>query len=112
MKLAAGASPSKGLANHHLRECIEYLRTPDGSKYPQAAAIIQPVKRPITTAQDFIIGEPNRSQRMMVMNTEKPSPMNSADPHGRGFGARIVGQSRKSPSVGRVLQVPDPPAQS
>ena len=32
--------------------------------------------------QDFIIGDPKRSQRMMVTNTEKPSPMNSAEPHG------------------------------
>lgn len=47
--------------------------------------MIHPTKRPTTTAQDFMIGDPNLSQRMIVKKTEKPSPMNWADPHGKGY---------------------------
>ena len=46
---------------------------PDAEKYPVAPAMIQPTRRPTTTAQDFMIGLPKRSQRMMVTKTEKPS---------------------------------------
>jgi hypothetical protein len=47
---------------------------PDGSKYPQAAAMIQPTSRPPITLADFIIGEPNLSSRIMVRKTTNPSP--------------------------------------
>lgn len=122
MKLAAGA------------ELI-----PELSKYPQAAATMQPIKRPgscqrysdfvdvclcfhriqrckrsdepRTTAQLFMIGDPNRSQRMMVTNTKNPSPMNSALPHGKACGASTSGHSLKNPDSGRSMHPPAPPAQ-
>jgi hypothetical protein len=50
--------------------------TPDGSKYPQAAAMMQPTSRPPMTLADFMIGEPNLSRRMMVRKTTNPSPGN------------------------------------
>src|SRR5271156_1139933 len=86
--------------------------TPEPLKYPQAAATIQPTRRPTTTAQDFMIGEPNRSARMMVTKTKKPSPMNSAEPQGSACGASLLGQSWYGPDVGREEHEPDPPAQS
>ena len=39
---------------------------PDRSKYPHAPATMHPTSRPRTTAQDFMMGEPNRSHRMML----------------------------------------------
>jgi hypothetical protein len=51
-------------------------------KYPHAAATIQPTNRPRTTAQLFMIGEPNLSQKMIVTNTRNPSPIYSALPQG------------------------------
>lgn len=71
-------------------------------KYPQAPAIMHPTSRPRTTAHDFMIGEPKRSHRMIVTKTENPRPMNSALPHGRGLGAKIVGHNLNIPVVGRV----------
>ena len=65
----------------------------------------------MTTAVDFMMGAPKRSQMMMVMKTEKPRPMNSALPHGRGLGALMLGHSWKRPEVGIDLQSPEPPAQ-
>jgi hypothetical protein len=65
----------------------------DESKYPHAAAMIHPIRRPMTTARDFMIGEPKRSQMIIVMNTEKPNPINSAEPQGSGWGAAFEGQS-------------------
>ncbi|KAG5298042.1 hypothetical protein I7I48_07380 [Histoplasma ohiense] len=58
-----------------------------------------------------MMGEPNRSQRIMVTKTRKPSPMNSPLPHGRACGASLLGQSIKGPSGGREAQDPLPPAQ-
>lgn len=94
MKLAAGA-----------------LSIEDLSKYPVAAAMIQPVRRPRTTDVLFMIGDPKRSQMMIVTKTENPSPMNSALPQGRGCGAVMEGQSWKGPLSGRLEQFPLPPAQ-
>jgi hypothetical protein len=42
------------------------LVIPEGSKYPQAAAIMQPTNRPRIMEQDFIMGDPNRSQSTIV----------------------------------------------
>jgi hypothetical protein len=65
----------------------------DLSKYPQAAAMMHPVRSPRTTDVLFMIGEPKRSQRMMVRKTENPRPRNSALPHGRACGAVFEGKS-------------------
>lgn len=46
----------------------------DVSKYPVAAAIMEPTNSPITTLHDFIIGLPNLSQIMIVTKAENPSP--------------------------------------
>lgn len=62
--------------------------------------------------QDFIIGAPNLSNMIMLTKTENPRPMNSALPHGRGCGAKFVGQFWKMPVVGLPKQPPAPPAQS
>lgn len=56
-------------------------------------------------------GLPNSSTIMMVTKERKPSPMNSAEPQGRGLGALILGQSAKRPVAGLLWQVPEPPAQ-
>jgi hypothetical protein len=47
---------------------------PAALKYPQALAIMHPIRRPRITLVDFIMGEPKRSQRRMVMKTENPRP--------------------------------------
>jgi hypothetical protein len=72
--------------------------------------MMQPTNNPITTEVDFMIGEPNRSHKIMARKTEKPSPRNSADPQGRGWGALILGQRANNPSVA-VIQAPLPPIQ-
>lgn len=84
---------------------------PASSKYPVAPAMIHPTRSPTTTAVDFMIGDPKRSQMMIVTKTLKPNPMNCADPQGRACGALVVGHNLKIPVVGRVLQVPELPAQ-
>src|ERR1700742_1604729 len=85
---------------------------PEGSKYPQAAEIMQPTKRPRTTEQDFIMGDPNRSQSTMVKKTTKPNPINSALPQGSACGAPTSGHTVYMPLVGRDIQLPEPPIQS
>lgn len=67
MKLAAGAASIDDL-----------------SKYPVAAAIMQPTRSPRTTEVLFMMGAPNLSQIIIVRKTENPNPMNSALPHGKG----------------------------
>lgn len=47
---------------------------PVRSKYPVAAAIMQPTRRPNMTLADFMIGDPNLSMIRMVTKTEKPRP--------------------------------------
>ncbi|KAH0238469.1 Xanthine/uracil permease, partial [Aureobasidium melanogenum] len=42
------------------------------SKYPHAAATIHPTSKPMTTAQDFMIGLPKRSVKMMLTKTRNP----------------------------------------
>jgi hypothetical protein len=56
---------------------------PELLKYPHAAATMHPTSKPTTTAHDFMIGDPNRSARMMDTKTRNPRPINSAEPHGR-----------------------------
>jgi hypothetical protein len=63
---------------------------PERSKYPQAAATMQPTRRPITTAVDFIIGLPKRSHKMIVRKTRKPRPMKEALPHSSAWGASMA----------------------
>src|SRR5271169_3245298 len=82
------------------------------SKYPHAAEIIIPTIRPSTTAHDFINGLPKRSIIIIEIHTLNPSPMNSGEPHGRACFPVLLGQSIKSPVVGRLKQFPLPPAQS
>ena len=72
---------------------------------------MHPTRRPMTTAVDFMMGAPKRSQRMMVRKTEKPRPMNSALPQGSACGALMLGQSWKRPVSGRLAQALEPPAQ-
>ena len=95
MKLAAGAAS-----------------IPELLKYPHAAATMQPTSRPKMTPQDFMMGDPNRSMKMIVTNTVKPRPMNWALPHGAAIGASLLGQFMYGPLVGRDKQLPEPPAQS
>jgi hypothetical protein len=84
--------------------------TPEPSKYPVAAPMMQPTNKPMITLADFMIGEPNRSVRRIVRNTENPRPMYCADPHGRAWTAVILGHLAKN-SVGfKSEQGPDPPA--
>jgi hypothetical protein len=60
-----------------------------------------------------MIGDPNRSQMMIVTNTENPSPINCADPHGKGLGTPMLGQRAKKPvAVSLLEQLPEEPAQS
>lgn len=66
----------------------------------------------MATAQDFMIGLPNRSHRIIVTKTLKPRPMKDAEPQGSACGAVISGHSRKMPVVGRLRHDPLPPAQS
>lgn len=73
--------------------------------------MMHPTSNPKTTAVLFMIGDPKRSQRMIVTKTENPRPRNSALPQGRGCGAEFEGQSWKGPDVGREEHVPLPPAQ-
>lgn len=81
------------------------------SKYPVAAAMMIPVSSPMMTLVDFMMGDPKRSQRMMVMNTEKPRPRYSAEPQGSACGAVMSGQRAKK-SVGLACeQGPLPPSQ-
>ncbi len=86
----------------------------------------------MTTEVDFMMGEPKRSQRMIVMKTEKPRPERgvglvsfrggggwslgslprySAEPHGRACGAVMSGHSAKNSSGLASAQRPEPPAQ-
>jgi len=71
------------------------------SKYPVAAEMIIPTTKPSTTAHDFMRGLPNRSIRIMVIQTLKPRPMNSAEPHGRACFPVLLGHSWNGPEVGR-----------
>lgn len=79
-----------------MKEATGASEIPDGSKYPHAAAMIQPTRSPTITEtedmkfstqtimrygisenlRDFMIGEPNRSDRIIVTKTENPRPMN------------------------------------
>jgi hypothetical protein len=68
----------------HIKLAAGAASMDDLSKYPQAAAMMHPTNSPRITAVLFMIGAPNRSMRMMVTKTEKPRPMNSALPQGRG----------------------------
>ena len=85
----------------------------DAEKYPVALAMMHPTSRPMTTAQDFMMGLPNLSHMMIVAKTEKPRPIYSALPQGRAWGAPSLGQTEKMPLAGRSMQPgePDPPAQ-
>jgi len=71
---------------------------------------MQPTRRPMTTDVDFMMGEPKRSQRMMVRKTRKPRPMYSAEPQTSACGAAMLGHlAKKAGSPPR--QRPAPPAQ-
>jgi hypothetical protein len=101
---------------------------PVRSKYPVAAAIMQPTRRPNMTLADFMIGDPNLSMIRMVTKTEKPRPgqrvnifalrrensnlpIYSALPQGKACFAAIFGHFAKK-SVGVAAeQGPEPPAQ-
>lgn len=64
------------------------------------------------TEVDFIIGAPNLSQRIIVMNTEKPSPRYSAEPQGSACGAEMLGHfAKKAEAVDGLAQGPEPPIQ-
>lgn len=107
----SGPYTESGKVCTQMKEAAGAESIPLRSKYPHAAAMMHPVRRPITTLVDFIMGEPKRSHRMIVMNTEKPRPRYSAEPQGRAWGALMFGQRANNPSVGLVLHGPLPPAQ-
>ncbi|KAH3684189.1 hypothetical protein WICPIJ_004832 [Wickerhamomyces pijperi] len=75
------------------------------SKYPAAAATIQPTNKPTITAVDFMIGDPHFSQKTIVTKTRKPRPMNLAEPHGAAIGPPTEGQAA-------IDIQPEPPNQS
>jgi len=79
----SGAYIDSGKVWTQMKEAAGAASMDDLSKYPVAPAMIQPTRRPITTLSDFMIGAPKRSQIMIVMKTEKPSPINSALPQGK-----------------------------
>lgn len=83
----------KGKVLTQMKEAAGAALIPEAEKYPVAPAMMQPTRRPTTTAQDFMMGLPKRSQRMMVTKTEKPRPMYSALPQGRAWGAPTWGQT-------------------
>lgn len=85
---------------------------PESSKYPQAAAIMHPTRRPPMTLQDFKIGDPKRSRRRIVTKTENPRPMYSALPKGRACLAKIFGHFAKNSDGLASEQGPDPPTQA
>ena len=58
-----------------------------------------------------MIGDPNRSQMIMVTKTKNPRPINSALPQGNGCGASTEGHNLNGPVSGRVEHSPVPPAQ-
>ncbi|KAL8935774.1 MAG: hypothetical protein Q9211_004524, partial [Gyalolechia sp. 1 TL-2023] len=72
-----------------------------------------PTRRPRTTEHDFMIGEPKRSQMMIVTKTEKPRPINSALPQGRAWGPPTDGQIDSAVGLdpSRTKHEPLPPAQ-
>lgn len=80
-------------------------------KYPQAAAMMEPTRRPMTTLVDFMMGDPKRSHKIMVTKTEKPRPRYSGDPQGSACGAVMSGHFAKNSSGFASAQSPDPPAQ-
>lgn len=84
---------------------------PEFSKYPHAAATIDPTSRPTITAQLFMIGGPKRSHTMIVTNTRKPSPINSGLPQGRACGALALGHMGLV-AVEEAGVQPEPPPQS
>lgn len=73
----------------------------DPSMYPTAPATIQPIASPTMILMFLRNGEPKSSVRMMLTNDKKPSPINSGEPQGNGFGASVVGQSWNMPLVGK-----------
>jgi hypothetical protein len=80
------------------------------SIYPAAPATMHPTAKPIMILIFFRNGEPNISVMIIVIKERNPRPINSGEPHlndrsvprtmsvkeeahGRGLGAKIVGQS-------------------
>jgi hypothetical protein len=54
---------------------------------------MHPTARPTMMLMFFKNGDPKSSVKMMLTNDRNPSPINSGDAHGRGRGAKMVGQS-------------------
>ena len=81
------------------------------SIYPAAPETMQPIASPTMILIFFKNGDPNNSVRTIEMNDKKPRPMNSGEPHGKGRGADILGQSSKNPLLGREAQSLEPPPQ-
>ena len=96
----SGPYTLKGNVLTQMNDTAGALWIPVSSKYPVAAAMMQPTRRPMTTAVDFMMGAPYRSDRMMVRKTERPRPRYSADPHGSAWGARMFGHLAKKSVVG------------
>ena len=73
--------------------------------------MMQPTRRPMMTLVDFMIGDPKRSQRIMVTKTEKPRPRYSGEPQGSACGAAMLGHLAKNAVGEASAQGPEPPAQ-
>lgn len=80
------------------------------SMYPAAPETIHPTANPTMILVFLRKGDPKISVRTILMKDRNPMPMNSAEPHGRGLGAKMVGQSSNIPLVA-VAQPFEPPAQ-
>lgn len=73
-------------------------------KYPHAAAMMMPTRKPRTVDRALINGGPNKSKRTIDTQTENPRPMRRGEPHGAACGDEAFGQ--RPP-----LSQEDPPAQ-
>jgi hypothetical protein len=79
--------------------------------YPAGPATIQPTANPAIILIFLRNGEPNNSINTIVTNDKNPRPINSGEPHGRGLGAKMVGQRAKMPVGFGSEQELEPPAQ-
>lgn len=83
----------------------------ESSMYPAAPATMHPIANPTIMLIFFRNGDPNISVKIMLTKDRNPRPINSGDPHNKGRGAKVVGQSAKIPEVGKFWQPLDPPPQ-
>ena len=72
----------------------------DPSINPVAPATMHPTANPTIILIFLRNGEPSISVSTMLTKDKNPMPINSGEPHSKGRGAKIVGQSWNIPSAG------------